>query len=87
MTANSMINIERLTLEERAELEEMIPKLCKIQNRIEQIRDRFEGKLHTRLDKVWLDLDDAIEAIELVGKRKLFSETTYLLANNNEGTK
>jgi hypothetical protein len=66
VVANSRINIERLRKEDREALEEMAEELCRMATRIEKLRDLFEGKLHTRLDKVRLGLDDAIEGLELV---------------------
>lgn len=66
MTANSRINIERLTIKDRVELEGIAFELWALAKSVEKLRDRFQGKLHTRLDKVRLGLDDAIEAIELV---------------------
>lgn len=66
MTANSRINIERLTLNDKAELQEIAGELYALSERVEALREQFHGKLHTRLDKVLCAIDDANLAIDLV---------------------
>jgi hypothetical protein len=66
MTANSRINIERLTLNDKAELQEISGEFYALSERVVALRDQFQGKLHTRLDKVLCAIDDANLAIELV---------------------
>jgi hypothetical protein len=66
MKTTAQINIERLSKDDRARLEGMRLALHQIRADVEGMRQRYEGGLHTQLDRLELELLDAIHAADFV---------------------
>ena len=80
MKTTAQINIEKLTKIDRAILEEERLDLFRVRDSVRFLLHAYEGKLHTKLDRLELELADAIRAIdEVLGDRlELLQESDKL---------
>lgn len=73
MKSSREINLEKLTSDHRQALGKISDKLYDIARNVEEMGDEYEGRIHTRLDKVVLIVDDAIrtlESLQVTGERQ-----------------
>jgi len=64
MKTVGQINIERLTKLDRSLLEEIRSTLYELRDSTRFLLNAYEGPLHTKMDRLELELADAIAAID-----------------------
>jgi hypothetical protein len=71
MTETQLINLERLSKADRAELGQITDHLFELTLKVETLRNNYQGKTHTHLDRAVCVLSEAAEILlEMASKQR-----------------